>query len=304
MNISLIISGIPKFFRRHKFIRLLTALFPKSRIQLVEFNHGARFYADLSDGAARQVLISGIFDPEFFSIARPFLEKGGIFFDIGANFGLCSFGLIAALNNKNVEYHFFEANSHLCALLQKSASLYPEISIKINNYCVSDEEGCSNLKITKDSTKSFISDDADMVITNMVLGSYINKNSISKIKFMKIDVEGYESKCLKGMLKEIKKGIAEVIYFEVSTPGLLRSGSSVKELLYLLLDSGFSLFYCKKDDFTSQTRNSFPVDFKKKIEFKINDFILDIVPFDSALDVNNQKFHTDMLAIHQNSGLL
>jgi len=304
MNIPLIISKIPKFFRRHKFIRLLTALFPKSRIQLVDFNHGARFYADFSDGAARQVLISGIFDPEFFSIARPFLEKGGVFFDIGANFGLCSFGLIAALDNKNVEYYLFEANPHLCVLLQKSASLYPEIPIKINNYCVSDEAGTSNLEITKDLTKSFISNNAQVAVPNIVLGGYINKNSISKIKFMKIDVEGYESKCLKGMLKEIKKGIVEAIYFEVSTLSLLRSGSSVKELLYLLLDSGFSLFYCKKENFTSETQNSFIVDHKKKIEFKVNGFILDVVPFDNALDVNNQKFHTDMLAIHQDSGLL
>ena len=37
------------------------------------------------------------FEPEFFRVASPFLADGGVFFDVGANVGLCSFGMIAAL---------------------------------------------------------------------------------------------------------------------------------------------------------------------------------------------------------------
>jgi hypothetical protein len=90
MNISKFILRLPKNLRKHKFIQLLLLIFPDSSIQKISFNNKATVFVDLRDAAPRQALITGLFEPEFFDIAKPFLIKGGVFFDIGANWGFCS----------------------------------------------------------------------------------------------------------------------------------------------------------------------------------------------------------------------
>src|ERR1700691_5245790 len=110
MNISKIVETLPAVLRRHTFIRLLMQLFPNDNIQLVRFNDCAKVFADLNDANARQYLITGCFEPEFFTIAEPFLRCGGCFFDVGANFGFCSFGLMAKMPETTISFHLFEAN--------------------------------------------------------------------------------------------------------------------------------------------------------------------------------------------------
>ena len=53
-----------------------------------------------------------------------FPEKG-VYFDLGANFGLCTFGLVP---QKKMKYHLFEANDYLIKFIKKSVKLYPTTS--------------------------------------------------------------------------------------------------------------------------------------------------------------------------------
>ena len=43
------------------------------------------------DVKAVEYFIKNEFDPDFFSLAKKFLPEDGIYFDLGANYGLCSF---------------------------------------------------------------------------------------------------------------------------------------------------------------------------------------------------------------------
>ena len=83
MNITPIIYSLPNFFRRHKVIKLILFLSPKSRTQLITFNGNSKLFIDVSDPFARSYFFVESYDPEFFSIAKPFLAKGGICFDVG-----------------------------------------------------------------------------------------------------------------------------------------------------------------------------------------------------------------------------
>lgn len=69
---------------------------------------------------------------------------------------------------------------------------------------------------------------------------YCVEHDIKEIDFLKIDVEGMETKVLRGfgdMLKNVK-----CIQFEYGT-GLRDAGSNLKEIMDLLLNYGFSKFY-------------------------------------------------------------
>ena len=117
MNISEFVLWLPKNLRRHKLIQLLLLIFPDSFIQKVSFNGEAKVFVDLHDAAPRQALITGLFEPEFFDIAKPFLAEGGTFFDVGANWGFCSYGLINLINRYNIQCHLFEANPVISNIL-------------------------------------------------------------------------------------------------------------------------------------------------------------------------------------------
>ena len=62
-------------------------------VQLVRIRDQSFGYADMRDGFLRLIVIEGEFEPNFFRIADKVLSDGGVFFDVGANYGLLSLDL-------------------------------------------------------------------------------------------------------------------------------------------------------------------------------------------------------------------
>lgn len=296
MNIYKIVHSLPRFFKRHKLVRLLLTLSPGSRVQLVAFNGSARLFADISDPFARSYFLAKGFDPEFFSIAKPFLSEGGVFFDVGANFGFCSFGLMNSLAQKGVGYHLFEANGDICSLLLQSAKLYPDQTIRIGHCCVTDSPGVSRLMIAYNNFgSSFISNAGTQEVKNIILDNYILQSSIKKINLLKIDVEGWEVRALKGAMNSLIAGVVDTVYIEVSTRNLSRAGFSVEECFDLLREAGFYLFYVKASDFESGI-----ADRSKAFTLHVNGSFLTVAKLEHF-----PAYHlTDILAIHKSSEFL
>jgi FkbM family methyltransferase len=277
-------------------VRFLLFLSPESRIQLVTFNGSARLFADIRDPFARNYFLIGGFDLEFFSIAKPFLLDGGVFFDVGANFGFCSFGLIECLGRRDVEYHLFEANKGICDLLFLSAKLYPGQTIWINYCCVADCPGVSKLNISPDNFgASFISEKGTQEVENLILDDYIYDRSIKKINLLKVDVEGWEARVLRGAMNGLTSGIVDAAYIEVSTENLSRAGFSVEECFTLLREAGFYLFYVREKDFESGI-----ADKRKAFNLYIHGCPITV----AELDGFPTDHITDILAIHRSSNLL
>ncbi|MFN5239255.1 MAG: FkbM family methyltransferase [Aphanizomenon sp.] len=290
MNISKFILRLPKNLRKHKFIQLLLLIFPDSSIQKISFNNKATVFVDLRDAAPRQALITGLFEPEFFDIAKPFLIKGGVFFDIGANWGFCSYGLVSLINKQNLECHLFEANPVIAKILDKSKLLYPDFIIQVNNCCVTDREGISNLTInSNDLGQSFIDNEGTYTIDNLILDNYIEKNNIKKINFMKMDIEGYEPFAIKGCINSLKQGIIEVVYFEVVPSHLRRNGYDPSDCFKLLVSFGYELFFCKKRDWDLGIVSS-----ENSFEYDLNGYPLKL----SKMNQFPDGYSTDILAIH------
>jgi FkbM family methyltransferase len=295
MNIGTVIKTLPRPLRRHSLIRLLLKLSPGSHIQLLHYNDSAGALVDLNDACARQYLIKGIFEPEFFSIAAPFFARGGVFFDVGANFGLCSFGLIAELQAVKASYHLFEANEEICKLLSQSALLHKNTDIHINWCAVSDGPGTSSLQIVDGEVgQSFISPKGCQSVNNLKLDHYVHTHAIKRVNLMKMDIEGHEPLALRGAQKSLEQGVFDSIYVEVSTSNLSRNNFRVTDCLNLLKNSGFELFYCKPADFQilSLGERSYIID--------INGSSLKVAPLIHFPD----SYQTDILAVHRRSGHL
>lgn len=293
MNISKIVHTLPRFLRRHKVVRMLLFLSPGSRIQLITFNDSCRLFVDISDPFARSYFFVKGFDPEFFSLAVPFLTKDGVFFDVGANFGFCSFGLIGCLAGRNLGYYLFEANADICRLLSQSAKLYPNQTIQISHCCVTDSPGVSKLSVTYNNFgSSFICDEGTQGVKNLLLDDYICERSIKKINFLKIDIEGWEIHALRGAMNSLKAGVIETIYIEVSTENLSRAGFSPEDCFALLRDCGFILFYVRAKDFQSGV-----ADDNEAFDLDVNGYPLKV----AVLNSFPSEHITDILAIHRSS---
>lgn len=249
MNISRFIKALPRSLRRQKVAAFLRDVSPSSRIQLIEFNDGVQLYADIRDGNALSWLVVGRWEPDFFDIAGPFLCQGGVFFDVGANFGCCTFGLLRDIPGGKVKCHLFEANRDICDCLNRSAGLYRGESVRVNHACVSDREGLSGLVVNERHLgASFVSSHGAMKAENLILDRYIRDNGIRTVQFMKIDVEGHEPFALNGAKESLASGCVEAVYLEISSVHLSRSGSSPEKLLNTLSGLGFRAYWCRPAD--------------------------------------------------------
>jgi hypothetical protein len=93
------------------------ALIPSCRYTEVQFNETGKLIGDLTDECVRQYFLDGRFELEFFDIASPLIPDGGVFFDAGANFGFCSYGLHGARRDRQMRFFLFEANPQVLECL-------------------------------------------------------------------------------------------------------------------------------------------------------------------------------------------
>lgn len=247
-----LLNLLPKFIRRHKVIQLL--IFFKLQQKIIElfFNCGSRAFIDISDPEPRNVYIKREYDTHFFSITSCFLPEQGIFFDLGANHGLCTFGLLPKYSQ--IDFHLFEANSFLVQLLSKSIELHSGNTFHLNHACISDQNGFTKFYLEeKQSGQSHVATNSEkgINIKNLVLDDYCIAKKIEMIDFAKIDLEGHEFPALRGWEIYLTQKKVRAIYIEIIPENQNRYGLNTNEPLKFLESFGYDLFLCKSEDFNT-----------------------------------------------------
>jgi FkbM family methyltransferase len=251
LPIQQIVMALPKRLRRHKVVQGLTLLSPASRVQLVRFNETARAFVDLVHGNLRTVMINGQYDRHYFEIAGSFLSASSHYFDVGANVGLCSFGLMPL--RKGVEYHLFEANPELWPVLRRSAEHHRAERVHLVEAALGARE---NERVfvdadnpDRDIGQGFISDHGQVSTKMTTLDAYVGRAGVSRVDFMKMDIEGYEIFAIEGADRAIEAGRLPVVYFELKKPLLVRFGKTVYDVLDAFKMRGYRLFHIRPEDF-------------------------------------------------------
>ena len=90
------------------------------------------------------------------------------------------------------------------------------------------------------------------------LKDYIEKYSIKKIDFMKIDTEGYEFEILLGLEEEIK--LVDIIMFEHHYDNMIKKGYTFEDINKLLVKNNFNKIYKSRMPF----RKTFEYIYKRK----------------------------------------
>jgi FkbM family methyltransferase len=285
---------IPKVFRKHKIVEFACKMKLHDRLNETEFNEGSKAFLDLLDPEPRNIFIRESFEPDFFRISSAFVYKNGCFFDLGANHGLCSFGLLP--NFPSLEFHIFEANEFLFNTIKLSTTLHPRSSFFINHACLSDQEGTTRFHVeSAQSGQSHVATDQEngIEIKNLLLDKYCDEKKIDVIEFAKIDLEGHELSALKGWSRYLKKKAVRAIYIEIMPENQKRYSLKTNAPLKYLESFGYELYLCKEEDFGNFGEKPKEYQFESRTlnlsRFKAQDFPNDFATDVLALASENHK---------------
>lgn len=188
-----------------------------------------RFTLNANDWITRIMLKEGGYESGSTALAKKILTKGGLFIDIGANFGL--FTCMAAHNNDKVKVWAVEPNYKVIDNLLHNIQLNDlEKRVMVFNAAISnkmqwvtmDQPAKDNLgtNVTKAGVQGLLS------ILSCSLEFLLKENNITKIELIKIDIEGNEFEILEHFpfdIYQVKNIILEFNHLSHVSFGTMRN---------------------------------------------------------------------------------
>jgi len=218
---------------------------------IVEGYNGTLLKLEHNDWISRNIIYHKSYEPCSIAASIDMLKNGGVFLDIGANFGLysCILGRL-----KNVEAFAIEPGAESFTRLVNNIKLNDDINIKIFHFGLADKNDIFNFKIDwffnlgaaqissyENSKYKAFDTGFDYSVLCVTLDSLLDK--INKpIELMKMDVEGFELKVLEGLSSSHKFKPKNII-MEFKETGLSNDRTICKEsLISRIRDLGYEIF--------------------------------------------------------------
>lgn len=195
-------------------------------------------------------LFSGGFERTELNFVEQSLQAGDVFFDVGANGGI--FTLIAARKVGNSGHVYaFEPGLRELNLLRHNIAINNLANVTIIERAVSNKRGTTQFAISTDGAMNSLvktnhpgQEIEDWQTVEMIsLDDFVAEFKISKIDFIKIDVEGAEKLVFEGAKNLLARYKNIKILFEAADLNSKNFGYSTEDLLSQLSKQGFSL-YC------------------------------------------------------------
>jgi len=225
----------------------------KNRIRVPLTNFQAKtFQMEMEiPGAIEDVIIkTGSWEPKLPELLYKYLPDDSVFLDVGANIGYHSL-YIASLNPK-VTTICFEPHPKICQLLIQNVLINNFTNIIVHNQAVGNAtqtldfymqtQSSYNMGLSSIFYDKYIGDDYEKISVNVVtLDSFLNEQLKSKVRVIKIDVQGSEYQVLQGAVNLISQ-FRPIITFEhhIFGPGLQ---PELQDLIQLLPDYNVYKFH-------------------------------------------------------------
>lgn len=215
--------------------------------QICSYDKDLKMKLDLDEWIQQHIYFLGYFDPIGIKFIKNQLYEGEIFIDIGANVG--AYSLVASrFVGRSGKVIAFEPASKSFLRLTKNISINGLKNIIAERKAVLDKNTRIDLYVSGNHNlgmTSIFHHDSESGITENVeavtLDDYVEKNEISRINTVKIDIEGSEMLSLKGMQKILER-IRPRILIELKEETLTRSGLQVKDVDDFMIKAGYNKF--------------------------------------------------------------
>lgn len=209
---------------------------PGVRVEAVA-DWGGRFHCDLRDFVPSRVFYFGYWEPNLTGLLMRRLTKGDVFVDVGANIGYFSV-LASRLVGDTGRVVSFEASPTIYRRLMDDLSLNATTNVRAVNVAVSDLEGTLPIYAGPEENSGATSVheqrggryEAD--VRAAPLADLLEPSERSRVKLMKIDVEGAELPILLDLLANIDAYPPSMdIVVEVAPAAMREAGTSLTEVI-------------------------------------------------------------------------
>lgn len=179
---------------------------------------------------------------ESWKFAVDYSNKTKVILDIGANCGAFSIKVSNNLKGENKIY-CFEPNPFLFKILRKNIVLNKcqasvlSIPKAVGN---SNKDITFNLDLLNSGHSRISKNTGDVIVPQVTLDDFVYEEQLEGIDFIKVDVEGFEPFVIQGGLKTIKK-FRPTLYIEMTDSWFRENGSSVHELINILISIGYEI---------------------------------------------------------------
>lgn len=183
--------------------------------------------------------------PRVLQLAR-FIPEGGVIFDVGAHFGYLA-KEFSAIHGGSCKVHCFEPVSYTRSILQRVVGRLG--NVRIESRALSNQAGSVRISIpVKESGRlgiglSHFGDEVrrDYIVESvdtLSLDAYMDEQTLSRLDFIKCDVEGAELLVLQGAEKALARH-RPAIYSELDTDLAARMGYKPERVFDFLAERGY-----------------------------------------------------------------
>lgn len=201
---------------------------------------GVPIFVSPQDYLGRMIYFFGTHEPANLALLRRLLPPNGVFWDIGANYGL--FSLELSKSHPNSRIVAVEPQPRLVRLLQKSLQTNPTARIRVLEKAVASTAGTLTLSVPSDSfaRASLVErfeGGSTFTVETVPLDALIEHYGSPDV--VKIDVEGAELDVLRSGV-ELLRNQGPTILMEVNDARHTELGSI--ETIHFLADLGYDFF--------------------------------------------------------------
>ncbi len=220
-------------------------LYPKGSFRNCTRNN-INYRVDISDYMEHAIYF-GISDGGDFDrrVLYSLIQEDFVCFDVGANIGETTFNF-ARLAPKGMIYSF-EPVPFLFERLKANYELNQFNNISLQNLAVSDKKEELFFEIPDNKNSAGISllkekSSKSDVVYSITIDEFVRQQSVSRIDFIKIDVEGFEHFVINGSVQTLQK-FHPILFIEIDNKNLNKNNTSEKLLLSQLQnDLGYALY--------------------------------------------------------------
>ncbi len=199
---------------------------------------------DLTDFVQRSIYLDPSYDADLQRVISDHLPEGGVFMDIGANVGF--FTLLAARRvGKGGQVHAFEPEPRTYAALRRNIALNRLTNVTAWQLALSDTAGTATLfphaggNSGAASLRPLENSGPPVAVELDTYDRLAAERGLPVPSLIKIDVEGAETKVIRGMTQLLSQETKPPILMEISEFSLEKLGSSRQELLGMMRNFGY-----------------------------------------------------------------
>lgn len=202
------------------------------------------YFADIYAGSC-------VFEPDSIGFMRQNVKPGMVALDIGANVGYFTL-LLAKLTGALGRVYAFEPSLSTSNLLRENVSLNGITNVEIHQVALSEEAGFLELMEGPEGYEVYNTvtevlhpaartvEFTPRTVRAITIDEFLLEKGITRIDFIKIDVEGAEYSVLKGMRQTLEASVHMSILFEWTD--MIDDSISLKSITSLLSGFGFTCY--------------------------------------------------------------